>query len=315
MPIKKEQGRRASRGTPGSLVVARLIGGLGNQMFQYATGRALALQREAILKLDVRGFAAAGAHTKRRFELDCFSIHGSAASDADLAQFGRAAKPRFWPLDRVLRWLRIERANGAWPIYREPHFQFDPAVPELQAPVYLDGYWQSERYFSDIGGVLRQEFTANVPLDLENQALVAGIDSVNAVSLHVRRGDYVSDPATNRFHGICSPDYYERAVEYIAARVGSSRLFVFSDDQQWTRANLHFAVPTTFVDANPSDSGYRDMLLMARCRHHIIANSSFSWWGAWLNPSREKIVVAPRQWFRANSNDTRDLIPPNWVRL
>ena len=298
-----------------SVVIARLIGGLGNQMFQYATGRALALRREATLKLDVTGFAGAGAHTKRRFELDCFSIHGSAASDADLAQFGRAAKLESSPLDRVLRRLRIERAKGAWPIYREPHFQFDPAVPELQAPIYLDGYWQSERYFSDIAGVLREEFSAMAPLDPENKALAAGIDAVNAVSLHVRRGDYISDPATNRFHGICSPDYYQRAVDYIAARAGVPHLFVFSDDQQWTRGNLHFAVPMTFVGANPPDCGYRDMQLMARCRHHIIANSSFSWWGAWLNSSREKIVVAPRQWFGACDNDTRDLIPPNWVRL
>jgi hypothetical protein len=298
-----------------SVVITRLIGGLGNQMFQYATGRALALRRRAALKLDVTGFAAVGAHTKRRYELDSFSIQGSAASEADLARFGRARKLRSLRLDRVLRRLRIDRSNGAWPIYREPHFQFDPAVPELRAPVYLDGYWQSERYFSDIAGTLRQEFAAKAPLHRENTALAEAIDSVNAVSVHVRRGDFVSDPLTNRFHGICSPDYYHRAVDYIIARVGPPHLFVFSDDQQWTRANLRFAVTTTFVGANPPDCGYRDMQLMARCRHHIIANSSFSWWGAWLNPAREKIVVAPRQWFGASSNDTRDLIPSNWIRL
>jgi hypothetical protein len=296
------------------LVVTRLIGGLGNQMFQYAAGRALALRRGADLKLDVAAFTA-GVDTKRRYELDSFSIHGSAASDAELARFGRAGKPRSSPFDRVLRRLRIERANGAWPIYRERHFQFDPAVPELQTPVYLDGFWQSERYFSDIAEMLRQEFRVKGPMDLENKAFVARIESVNAVSLHVRRGDYISDPATNRYHGICSPDYYERSVEYVAARTGSPYLFVFSDDQQWTRTNLRFAVPAMIVDANPSDSGHRDMHLMALCRHHIIANSSFSWWGAWLNPSHEKIVVAPRQWFGVSSNDTRDLISRNWVRL
>jgi hypothetical protein len=188
-------------------------------------------------------------------------------------------------------------------------------MPALQAPVYLDGYWQSERYFSDIAGVLRQEFTAEAPLDRENEALAAGIAAVNAVSLHVRRGDYVDDPTTNRFHGICAPDYYQRAVDFVASRVEAPRLFVFSDDLQWTRANLRFSVPMTFVDANPPDCGYRDMRLMTRCRHHIVANSSFSWWGAWLNPSREKIVVAPCRWFGASRNDTSDLIPPNWVRL
>ncbi len=298
-----------------SLVITRLIGGLGNQMFQYATGRALALRGRAALKLDVTGFAAVGAHTKRWDELDSFSIQGGAASDADLARFGRTGKPRSPRLDRVLRLLRIGRPDGAWPIYREPHFHFDPAVPELRPPVYLDGYWQSERYFSDIAGVLRQEFTAKAPLDRENAALAEAIDAVNAVSLHVRRGDYVGDPTTNRFHGICSPDYYQRAVDYITARAGGPHLFVFSDDRQWTRANLRFAAPTTFVGANSPDCGYRDMQLMARCRHHIVANSSFSWWGAWLNPSPEKIVVAPSRWFNQARSDTRDLIPEDWVRL
>jgi Glycosyl transferase family 11 len=298
-----------------SLVITRLIGGLGNQMFQYAAGRALALRRGAALKLDVTGFAAVGTHTKRRYELDSFPIQGSAASDVDLARFDRAGRARSPRLDRVLRALGIGLRDGAWPIYCEPHFQFDPVMPQLQAPVYLDGYWQSDRYFSDIAGVLRQEFTVAAPLDRENEALAAGIDAVNAVSLHVRRGDYVADPATNRFHGVCSPDYYQRAVDYVTTRVGVPHLFVFSDDQQWTRANLRFAVPMTFVDANPPDCGYRDMRLMARCRHHIVANSSFSWWGAWLNSSREKIVVAPRRWFGASSNNTRDLIPPDWVRL
>ncbi len=301
---------------PASVVVTRLIGGLGNQMFQYATGRAVALRRRAALKLDVTGFAAVGSPTKRRYELDSFSIEESVASDADLARFRYTGKPRSPRLDRVLRFLHMHRAHGAsWPVYREPHFHFDPAVPELRPPVYLHGYWQTERYFSDIAGVLRQEFTAKAPLGGDNAALAEAIAAVNAVSLHVRRGDYVSDPATNRYHGICSPDYYQRAVDYITARAGVPHLFVFSDDQQWTRANLRFEVPVTFVGANPPDCGYRDMQLMARCRHHIIANSSFSWWGAWLNPSPEKIVVAPQQWFSSPKNDTRDLLPTPWIRM
>jgi hypothetical protein len=298
-----------------SLVITRLIGGLGNQMFQYAAGRAVALRRDAVLKLDVTGFGAVGAHTKRRYELDALSIRASAASAADLAQFGRAGKPRSPRLDRLLGRLGIGQPNGDGTIYREPHFHYDPMVAGLLAPVYLDGYWQSEKYFSDIAGVLRREFAAKAPLDRENESLGARIDGVNAVSLHVRRGDYISNPTTNRFHGVCPPDYYQRAVDCISGRVGVPHLFVFSDDQEWTCANMRFSVPTTFLGVNPPDCGYRDMQLMARCRHHITANSSFSWWGAWLNPSREKIVVVPKQWFCASSNDVRDLIPPNWVQL
>jgi hypothetical protein len=298
-----------------SLVITRLIGGLGNQMFQYAAGRAIALRRDAVLKLDITGFGAVGTHTRRRYELDVLSIHASAASAADLAQFGRTGKPRSPRLDRLLGRLGIGRLNGDGMTYREPHFHYDPKVAKLPVPVYLDGYWQSEKYFSDIGGMLRQEFAAKVPVDRENEILGAKIDAVNAVSLHVRRGDYITNPATNRFHGVCSPDYYQGAVDYIVGRAARPHLFVFSDDREWTCANMRFSVPTTFVDLNPPDCGYRDMQLMARCRHHIAANSSFSWWGAWLNPSTEKIVVVPKHWFRDSRNDARDLIPPNWVKL
>jgi len=297
------------------LVVTRLIGGLGNQMFQYAAGRALALRRGAVLKLDVSGFAALGPDTKRRYELDPLRIQSSAARDADLLRFGRNSKPRSPRIERVFRLLRINWRGADWPVYYEPHFHFDPTLNELLPPVYLDGFWQSEKYFSDIADVLREEFTPAAASDSDNAAVAEQIDVVNAVSLHVRRGDYVKDATANRYHGICSPDFYQRAVDYMAARLERPHLFIFSDDQQWTRANLRFAVPMTLVEANSPDCGYRDMQLMARCRHHIVANSSFSWWGAWLGRSREKIVVAPRKWFAASSNDTRDLIPSNWVRL
>ena len=298
---------------PAPLVVTRLIGGLGNQMFQYSAGRALALRSGAALRFDISGFAEALA--KRPYALDCFSIHGSAASAAELSRFYPISGRRSPRVDRVMRRLRFHWPEGDWPIYREPHFKFDPGVPLLRAPVYLDGYWQSERYFSDIAGVLRRDFTLLAPLSGENAAIAASIDSVNAVSLHVRRGDYVEDRTSNRYHGVCSADYYERAVTYVSARTVAPHLFVFSDDQAWARANLRFAVPTAFVDANTPDRGQVDMQLMARCRHHIIANSSFSWWGAWLNPSPDKIVVAPERWFRVNRHDTRDLIPPGWVKL
>jgi hypothetical protein len=300
---------------PAPLVITRLIGGLGNQMFQYAAARALALRRGAALKLDLSGFSVPGVGTKRRYELGSLRIQANAATEAELAHFGPSRKLRPVRLARARRLLRINWRRRAWPVYQEPHFHFDPTITELSPPVYLDGFWQSEKYFSDIAETLRQEFTPAVAFDSENAAVAKHIDVVNAVSLHVRRGDYVTDTTTNRYHGICSPDFYRRAVDYVAIRLERPHLFIFSDDQQWTRANLRFALPMTFVDVNSPDRGYRDMQLMARCRHHIVANSSFSWWGAWLSPPRGKIVVAPRHWFSASSNDTRDLIPPNWVRL
>jgi hypothetical protein len=295
-----------------NVVVARLIGGLGNQMFQYAAGRALALRCGATLRLDLSGFAT---YPKRRYELGDFPICATAASEADLARFGLRPEAQFGWRRRVRGLLPFKAKPWASPTYRERHFHFDARVVDLRAPIYLDGFWQTERYFSDFADTLRLEFCPAAPLESENAAVAAQIDATSAVSLHVRRGDYVDEADINRFHGVCSLGYFRAAVQYFHERVGSIHLFVFSDDQGWSRRNLLLGLPTTFVDANSSNRGFRDMQLMARCSHHIIANSSFSWWGAWLNPSPAKIVVAPRRWFGASTNDTRDLLPEAWVRL
>jgi hypothetical protein len=298
--------------TPVNVVVTRLIGGLGNQMFQYAAGRALALRCGAALKLDLSGFAT---YAKRRYELGDFPICATPASEADRTGLGLRAGALIGWGRRFRRLLGIDVESEASPIYRERHFHFDAQVRNLSPPVYLDGYWQSEKYFFDCAGLLRRELTPMAPLEPENAAMAARIDAVNAVSLHVRRGDYVNEPDIGRYHGLCSAEYYQSAVDYIARKAGDIHLFVFSDDQDWVRDNLHFALPSTLVAANPPDRGFRDMQLMARCRHHIVANSSFSWWGAWLNSAPDKVVVAPKRWFRVERNDTSDLIPESWMRL
>jgi len=305
---------KAARGQsaePNGLVVSRLIGGLGNQMFQYAAGRALALRRGGFLRLDLSELEAGG---RRRFELHNLPIEAIPATKADLANFPNISNRRFGRIGRLLRHVSKFGAGNAR-VYQETHFHFDPAMAELPTPVCLVGYWQSDKYFRDHAETIRRELTPAQPFDQDNAALADRIDAENAVSVHVRRGDYAADPTTRRYHGTCPADYYQRAVDYVAARVGTPHLFVFSDDAGWPRDNLRFGVPTTFVRANPPSAGYRDMQLMLRCRHHVIANSSFSWWGAWLNPQTDKIVVAPRRWFNASANDTRDLIPDQWVRL
>jgi len=294
------------------IVVTRLIGGLGNQMFQYAAGRALALRIKASLKLDLSGFSA---DPKRRYELDCFPIRAVAATDIDLQRCGAIPGEQPKLMTRALRRLGVHVPTSKVSMYRERHFHFDDNLATLRAPVYLDGFWQSERYFVEVAQTVRREFTPTQPFDANNRAFADRISAVKALSLHVRRGDYVDEQGTNRFHGTCSLAYYQRAVEYVSARIAEVHLFVFSDDQRWARENLQFDFPTTFVDANTPDCGFLDMQLMCRCHHHILANSSFSWWGAWLNPSLEKIVIAPARWFNAAGIDTRDLIPKQWVRL
>lgn len=291
-----------------SLIVVRLAGGLGNQMFQYAAGRALALRRGASLQLDTSSYER---DALRHYELGSFDLAASIAPAETVARLASKKKGAAgWLLS-----LAGSAPSNTIPVYREPHFEFDPAVRDLTAPHALTGYWQSERYFSDAARTIRHEFTATEPMEPENRVVAGDIEAVTAVSLHVRRGDYVTSTSANAVHGTCSLDYYRMAIDHIKSRVATPHFFVFSDDPDWTRANLDCNAATTFVASNPATRGFRDMQLMSLCRHHIIANSSFSWWGAWLNPRPDKTVVAPARWFATSKNDTADLLPPSWIRV
>jgi len=289
-------------------VTTKLLGGLGNQMFQYAAARALADRTGTELLLDVSEFAS---YTLRRYELDTLRVRArvlpapaAKAAPGPLARKASALVQRFFPV----------RAPGQ-AVYREPAFHFDPGLLHQRPPVLLEGYWQSEKYFLDDAEAIRRDFTLAGEPDEANRAVLQRMQGTTAVSLHVRRGDYVSNPTAAAYHGTCSPAYYRDAVDHIAQRCGPLTLFVFSDDQDWVRANMPFAHPTVHVDCNPPDRGVWDMHLMKHCRHHVVANSSFSWWGAWLNPAPDKIVVAPRRWFTDPSKDTSDLVPAAWTRI
>lgn len=290
-----------------NIIVTRLIGGLGNQMFQYAAARAVALRQDAVLKLDISGFVD---YPLRRYELDQFPINANIATDSDLSHFGLRPIKQHDLQHRLRRWI----TGNDWPVYREPHFNYDSLVMQLRSPIYLDGYWQSEKYFNEFAQILRKELTPISPLESQNKNTANLIANVNSVSLHIRRGDYASNTHTNQYHGLCTLDYYYAAIKHIASRVSSPHFFIFSDEIDWAQANLHCDFPMTYVNANPPERCFRDMQLMSRCRHHIVANSSFSWWGAWLNPYQEKIVVAPKSWFKSDV-DTCDLLPDTWTRL
>ncbi len=277
-------------------------------MFQYATARSLADRYNELLKLDISGFKD---YTLRHYELGDFNIRAEIADKKDLDFFMISTK-------RQSLWQRIQKRVPFFTskmVFREASFTYDDRFCSLRAPVYLDGYWQTERYFAFNSEAIRQDFMPHIQLDERNREILSQIEIQNAVSLHVRRGDYVSDPRTNDFHGVCSLEYYHAAVRYIAKRVKQPHIFVFSDDYSWARNNLDLQYPSTFLNANSNDRGIFDMILMRHCQHHIIANSSFSWWGAWLNPSPDKIVITPKSWFNKAQRDTRDLIPQTWITL
>lgn len=299
------------------VIITRLIGGLGNQMFQYATARALADRIGAEVKLDVTGF---DTYSLRRYELGDLQIHAKLAEQSDLKPFRRNEHAENSVSSVV---AKIKRRLGFRPtsIFSESGFGYDANINRISAPVYLDGYWQSEKYFSAIAGQLRIELALRSAPDAPNQAILAAIESANtalnsaAVSLHVRRGDYVSNASTAQYHGVCSLEYYRDAVAYVAARVANPHFFLFTDDAEWVSENLKTGFATTLVQANGPDRGVFDLNLMKSCSHHIIANSSFSWWGAWLNADPRKMVIAPKVWFKGAKHETDDLIPAGWVRL
>lgn len=280
-----------------------LSGGLGNQMFQYATGRSLASKRGVPLALDTRPL---NTDKLRNYALGGWSIGGTIAEPATL--------PRApGPIARRLRWLPKALQSRRRVI--ETAFTFDPSILELAPPVHLTGNWQSERYFVDIADLIRAEFQLREHLTIDRASLAEEITGRNAVSVHVRRGDYVSNPTANAFHGTCSPKWYAHAKAEMDQAVSEADYVVFSDDPGWARTNLPQFADALFVEPSADGKDEQDMHLMALCRHHIIANSSFSWWGAWLNPSPVKVVIAPLRWFKGAKHDTRDLIPQGWIRL
>ena len=196
----------------------------------------------------------------------------------------------------------------------EPHFDYWPGISETPKHCYFAGYWQSEKYFRNHGNVIRADLTFKDPLTGQNLEWASRIGGSMAVGMHVRRGDYAANPKTLAVHGLCSPDYYRSAVDFIASHVDTPVFFVFSDDIPWVMEHLKIGLPCHYIDHNKGLASHNDMRLMSLCRHHIIANSSFSWWGAWLNSAPGKIVIAPRRWF-ANGRAVDDLIPEGWLTL
>jgi hypothetical protein len=288
------------------MIVTRLCGGLGNQMFQYAAGRGLARARGEPLVLDLDWYHRSHASTAARaYELHQYPIMARVASTAERLSY-RLRASRF---GARCAWLQ-----RGWTVCREASFDYDPSVRHLRGRVYLDGYWQSPRYFEDGADAIRAELTSPRPLGAHDVKVLDLIRHGPSVSVHVRRADYVTNASAAELLGTCAPDYYERACDVVASRVPGIRFFVFSDDVNWSRTALRFPGPTTFVGHNGPDTAFQDLRLMSLCDHHVIANSSFSWWGAWLDPKPRQVVVAPCRWF-ADGRPTATLMPENWIRL
>jgi hypothetical protein len=291
------------------VIVSHMLGGLGNQMFQYAFARGIAAESDRRLLFDLRDYSNYRLHNG--FELThVFNLHIQNADEATIHRIlGWRAS---FLARRVLRRPRFAFLRGR-------HFITDQSSDDLDLcqahrDCYLMGYWQSERYFRRHSDLIRQEFTFKQALSQQNLEYSQRITDSESVSLHVRRGDYVSDPKTAKIMRSTSLDYYRNAIAHIARAVQKPQFYVFSDDVAWVKAHVEIPFPHTYVDWNQGSNSHVDMRLMSLCKHQIIANSSFSWWAAWLNRNPEKIVIAPTHWFVTGVTGT-DPVPSQWVRL
>jgi|SRR3989344_5821669 len=269
------------------MIIAKIIGGLGNQLFQYATGLAVAQHTKTILRLDLTNFATYEHHT---YSLKHFTI----------------TAPEATTLERLL--------YKQFHYYKEKSFRYDDSVWNRGSRVYLDGYWQSERYFIDIRPILKKEFSLKEPLSKGGTEIAAAIrKEVTPVCMHVRHGDFANNPSIAKYHGTTPLEYHYEAAKIVRARVPNAHFFVFSDSPEWVQENLRLPYPVTFIGQG-ADKNYEDIALMSLCRHFILSNSSFGWWGAWLSDAVDKIVIAPKKWTNTKL-DITDLIPQSWIRI
>ena len=295
------------------MLIVKLTGGLGNQLFQYAIGRVMTEQSYQELRLDINSFTW---DKLRNYALSPFNLHARIASNDEIKKIKNY---NVNIKDRILH--KIKGKSIPYYLYstiKEPIFSFDTNFNKYRTKnVYIEGYWQSEKYFIQIRSLLLKEINIDdSKLSITMRSLKSRILNLeNSVSIHVRRGDYISNTLTSEFHGSCDLNYYKNAMNVIEQSIETPIYFVFSDDKSYVKEMFENNENIIVVEGISFD--YEELLLMSYCKHHIIANSSFSWWGAWLNQNSNKKVIAPSRWFLNNEMQelSRDLIPLNWIKI
>lgn len=294
-------------------VIIEILGGIGNQMFQFALARILADKNDSELLVDTNFYKETSRNLKnfpRYFSIGIFDL-----------SYKIATEKKKKPFNNPLLKYRIQRKLGLkYPkIIKEKSFNFDPELLTMKAPIFLKGYFQSYKYFTGVENKIRQFYEfPDEKLDGRNEETRSRILAKPSVSVHIRRGDYVENRKTQEFHGNCSVEYYKKAINYLLVSIKDFNLVFFSDDISWVQNQFKdLPYEKIFVTGNLNENSWKDMYLMSLCDHNIIANSSFSWWAAWLNKNPEKKVVAPKKWFADIDQEQKslDLLPPDWIRI
>lgn len=271
------------------MIVVKLLGGLGNQLFQYALGRQLEIKNKSRLYLDLSNF---DVDTLRKYELGNLNI-----------------AEHFVPplLLKILLKLRILKK------YFQKGRNYDEGVFDAGSNIYLVGYWQSEKYFKAIKGILVDEIIDKDVVNSYHQ--FSDLFECNTVALHVRRQDYVLNSETANHHGALDVEYYKNAVDLMNKNVSDPHYIVFTDDVEWAKANIAIDKKTTYWENDSENKSWHDLILMSSCKHFIIANSSYSWWAAWLAEKETTVIIAPSRWFSDAPDDARDIVPTRWKRV
>lgn len=289
------------------MLIIKIIGGLGNQMFQYAYARMLK-HKGYDVTIDISGFESYKIH--HGYRLDSYAIDLEIAGKMDKDKIGIRGLTLFF--EKVKRKFNMPSNKHLI----EQSLLFNPSLLEPIDNQLIEGYFQSENYFLEIRELLIAQFVLKEKLSSYSLTVLDEIhkSSVSA-SLHVRRGDYVN--TTNiQYHGCCSLEYYYCAIRTLQESYDEVRYFVFSDDIVWVKEHLEIE-NAFYVEHTSVHLEHEDIYLMSQCHHHIIANSSFSWWGAWLNQRQDKVVIAPKKWFEDTLKQlqSNDIIPQNWIKL
>ena len=290
------------------MIIVRVTGGLGNQMFQYAMYKSLE-KKGKLVKLDSKSFY----ETKKEhngYELErIFDIKPNKPTKEDLEKFD---KNNISTLFKIKRKLFGDKKF----VYDTKEYVFNKDVYKLKNS-YLNGYWQSIKYFEGIENDIKKDFRFKNQLDNKNLEILNEIENSNSISIHIRRGDYMSPENYNMYGCIATPTYYKKAIKVIEEKVENPTFFVFSNDMDWVKKNIQINSRVFYIDINSGNGSYKDMQLMSNCKHNIIANSSFSWWGAWLNENKNKIVIAPKKWINREDvdSDKIELFCEGWTLL
>lgn len=288
-------------------MIIKIQGGLGNQLFQYALGYRLSGQKGCELKVDIRDYKK---RSNRFFALAEFQVDIKVATKEEIVKIIKFKKNN--TIFKIYKLIESFK-----PLYKKNYISelsdnFDyEQIGNIKYSAYLDGYWQSYKYFEDISEQIKRIFTLNNPGN-DYLELAKKIQSCNSVSVHIRRGDYVTNKQDVYY--ICGQDYYQKAINYINVRVDNPVYYIFSDDIGWVKDNLWFNGDVKYVSGKKL-TDCEELILMSKCNHNIIANSTFSWWGAWLNTNKEKIVISPKKWFKDETRNKKDLIPGDWIQI